>query len=123
MTLIGPFEKPSHKLGLRVSSGFLNTWNTKALGLCLCAYISFLLFGNHDETLAQVYEILLLKLINNSSSFTPMKHCLAFDIFMSHVSVQVYSFRLGSFSFVSQNTVSRKYISDLFQKVFWTLAH
>ena len=45
---LGPFEKPFHKLKLRVSSGFPN---------------SFLVSGDPDETLSLTYEIvhILLK--------------------------------------------------------------
>ena len=38
----------------------------KALGLRPRAFISFSVFGTPDETLALVFDILLLKLINNS---------------------------------------------------------
>ena len=44
----------------------------KALGLRPRAFISFLVFGNPDETLALVFEILLLKLINYSCSQKPI---------------------------------------------------
>ena len=55
----------------------------------------------------------------------PGVHVLYFPVFVFglDVSIQVYSFRFVLFSLVSQNTVSHKYISDLFQKVFWTLAN
>ena len=46
---LGPFEKPFHKLGLH--QDFQTLENN----------FSFLVFGNPDETLALVYEILLLK--------------------------------------------------------------
>ena len=52
------FEKLFQKLMARVSSGFSNTRKTvKALGLRPRAFISFLVFGNPDETLALVFEI------------------------------------------------------------------
>ena len=42
-----------------VSSGFPNTRKLmKALGVLPHAFISFLVFGNPDETLALVFEIL-----------------------------------------------------------------
>jgi len=53
------FEKLFQKLVPRVSSGFPNTRKLmKALGLLPHAFISFLVFGNPDETLALVFEIL-----------------------------------------------------------------
>ena len=60
VTKLGPFEKPFHKLGLRVSSGFPNpgfqhSKTIKALGLRPRAFSNFLVFGNPDETLALVY--------------------------------------------------------------------
>ena len=55
-----PFEKPFHKLELRRVS-FSKTID--ALGFRPRALISFLVFGNPDETLALVYEILLLSQI------------------------------------------------------------
>ena len=52
---LGPFEKPFHKLGLRVSSDFQTIENNKSTG----PSASFLVFANPDETLAHVHEILL----------------------------------------------------------------
>ena len=53
-------EKQFQKLVLCVSSGFPKHSKTiKALGLQPSAFISFLVFGNPDETLALVFEILL----------------------------------------------------------------
>ena len=54
---LGPFEKPFLKLELRISSGFPKTM--KALDLRSRVFISSLVFGNPDQTLALVYEILL----------------------------------------------------------------
>ena len=56
---LDPLEKPFYKLGLRVSSGFLNpkTSNTiKALGPPPRSFISLLMFRNPGETVAFVYE-------------------------------------------------------------------
>ena len=56
---LGPFEQPIYYLGLHLSLGFSNTRKPKkASGLLPLAFISFLVFGNPDETLALVYEIL-----------------------------------------------------------------
>ena len=60
---LGPFEKPFHKLGLHVSSDFQTLETIRALDLRSRAFISFLVFGNPDETLAHVHEILLVLLI------------------------------------------------------------
>ena len=55
------FEKRFQKLVPRVSSGFPDTRNLmKARGRTR-AFISFLVFGNPDKTLALVFEILLGK--------------------------------------------------------------
>ena len=56
---LGPFEKPFHKLGLRVSTDFQTLETIRALDLRPLAFISFLVFGNPDETLAHVHDILL----------------------------------------------------------------
>ena len=53
------FEKRFQKLVPRVSSGFPKTRKLiKALSLRPRAFISFVVFGNPDETLALVFEIL-----------------------------------------------------------------
>ena len=53
------FEQRFQTLVPRVSSGFPNTRKLiKALGLRPRGFISFLVFGNPDETLALVFEIL-----------------------------------------------------------------
>ena len=56
---LGAFDKPFHKLGLRVSSDFQTLENNKSTGLRPRAFVSFLVFGNPDETLAHVREIQL----------------------------------------------------------------
>ena len=57
----------------------------KALCLRPRAFISFLVFGNPDETLALVFEILLLKLINYSCSQKPIN-----DLHLGHVDESWY---------------------------------
>ena len=59
---LGPFDKQFHTLLVpHVSSGLKKHSKTiKALGLHL-ALIRFLVYGNPDEPLALVYEILLQK--------------------------------------------------------------
>ena len=53
---LDPLEKPFYKLGLRVSSGFLNTPYNKSTRPLPRSFISFLVFRNPDETVAFVYE-------------------------------------------------------------------
>ena len=38
------------------------------------AFVCFLVFGNRDETLALIFEIVLLKLVNNTSSLNKGNH-------------------------------------------------
>ena len=59
------FEKQFQKLVPCVSSGFPNTQKLmKALSLRPHAFISFLMFGNPDEILTLVFEILIETPVN-----------------------------------------------------------
>ena len=64
LLLWGPLEKPFYTLYTRglcfiVVSKHSSPMKTKVFGLRPSAFISFLMFGNPDETLTIVYEILL----------------------------------------------------------------